>query len=160
MAIDVNIVNPFINSVINAFETMAYISPKRTNLSLKSDNKMLGDISGVMSLSGKGNGVVVISFPEKLACQIFSNMINMKADSPLDPAELNDDVEDSIREILNLVSGGAKSEFSNTELEFTIGIPSIVSGKNHKISRDPEVPCIVVNFEACGEKFELELSLS
>ncbi|MBF0245352.1 MAG: chemotaxis protein CheX [Planctomycetes bacterium] len=156
----VGVINPFIRATVNAMKTMVYMEPRRTNLHIKKDNIMKGDISAIMGLTGTASGTAVLSFSERLAIKIFSNMICMKANSEPQAQGITLEVEDSMREMINLVGGGAKNEFTNSEFHFMVGIPSIISGSGHRISRDPKVPCIACDFEAEGEPFFLEISLS
>lgn len=88
--LDVNLINPFITGTVKALQMMANCQPKRTGIHLKDKNVLIGDISGVMGLSGQVNGSIVISFKKETACKIVGNMLGCTY------TELNDDVTDGI----------------------------------------------------------------
>ncbi len=153
-SVNVEFINPFIESTVNVFSTMCGIDIRRKKLFLKDDHKMLGDISGVMGLSGSATGSVVISLPEKLACIVVARMLGEE------PAtELNADVADGVGEIINMISGQAKSAFSKTKYQFNISIPSVVSGAGHEITHKKGTPNIVVLFEAEAFEFAVQVCL-
>lgn len=153
--VNVEFINPFIDSTKNVLTTMCGLQVERKKLFLKDDHKMLGDVSGVMGLSGAATGSVVISLPAKLACTIVGKMLGEE------PArELNSDVCDGVGEVINMISGQAKSMLVKTKYHFTISIPSVVSGTGHEISHKKGTPNIVVLFEAEGQDFAIQVCLA
>lgn len=154
--VNVEFINPFIDATRNVFTTMCNIDCKRKKLFLKDDHKMLGDISGVMGLTGAATGSVVISMPGKLACQVVGNMLQMEPED-----ELSSDVCDGVGEVINMVAGQAKAMLVKTKYHFTISIPSVVKGQGHEISHKKGTPNIVVLFETDLEQdFALQVCLA
>ncbi len=153
--VNVEFINPFIDATRNVFQTMCGIEISRKKLFLKDDYRMMGDVSGVMGLTGTANGSVVVSLSKNLACTVVGKMLGE------DPAsELTDDVCDGIGEIINMIAGQAKAMLVKTKYHFTISIPSVVSGNNHEISHKKGTPNIVVLFEALDQPFSLQVCLS
>lgn len=155
-SVNVEFINPFIDATRNVFATMCGAEVVRKKLFLKDDYKMMGDVSGVMGLSGTATGSVVVSLPKDLACKIVSHMLG----ETTIPADLNSDVCDGVGEIINMIAGQAKAMLVKTKYHFTISIPSVVSGHGHEISHKKGTPNIVVLFEADGEPFALQVCLS
>jgi chemotaxis protein CheX len=153
-SVNVEFINPFIDSTRNVFATMCGIEITRKKLFLKEDHKMLGEVSGVMGLSGSASGSVVVSFSGKLACTIVGKMLQTEM------TELNEDVCDGVGEVINMISGQAKSVLAKTKYHFNISIPSVVSGLGHEISHKKGTPNIVVLFDANGEEFALQVCLA
>ncbi len=154
--INADFINPFINGAINAFQTMAQVTKvTRKDMYIKGDRDVPGDVSGVMGLSGAATGSVAITLPHDLAKKLVANMLMMK---PEDLSE--EDMHDGVGEIINMISGGAKSELRGGNYEFNISLPSIVSGSGHTISNKSGTPCIVIVLSADGEEFYLQVSLA
>ncbi len=155
-SVNVEFINPFIDATRNVFSTMCGIDTKRKKLFLKEDHKMVGEVSGVMGLTGSATGSVVISMPGKLACMLVGRMLGEQ------PAEeLNNDVCDGVGEIINMIAGQAKAMLVKTRYHFKISIPSVVKGLGHEISHKKGTPNIVVLFESeGGQEFALQVCLS
>ncbi len=154
-SVNVAFINPFIDATKTVFSTMCSMHIKREKLFLKDDHKMYGDVSGVMGLSGEATGSVVISLPEPLACRVVGNMLHEQP-----AASLNDDVCDGVGELINMISGHAKSALAKTPYHFTISIPSVVSGPGHEISHRKGTPNIVVLFQADAHRFAIQVCLA
>lgn len=156
-SVDVNVINPFITSMVNVFNTMVQLEIKRTSLSIKKNDKMFGDITAIIGLAGSGSGSVMISFPMELARIIVAKMLGCESSSL---SKL--DVKDGIGEIVNMVAGAAKSSFGDTKYKFNISLPMVVEGEAQsvEICHKKDVPCIEVGFQTVENfKFVLEVSL-
>lgn len=154
--VNVEFINPFIESTKNVFSTMCQMEVTRKKLFLKDDHVMLGDISGVMGLSGAATGSVVVSLPGKLACLVVARMLGEETPE----TELTPDVCDAVGELINMISGQAKASLVKTKYHFTISIPSVVKGTGHEITHKKGTPNIVVLFEAEGQDFAVQVCLA
>ncbi|MDR0363225.1 MAG: chemotaxis protein CheX [Planctomycetota bacterium] len=153
--VNVEFINPFIDAARNVFSQMCRVEIVRKKIFLKDDYKMLGDISGVMGLSGAATGSVVVSMPAPLACLVVGNMLG---EPPV--ADLTQDVRDAIGEIINMIAGQAKASLVKTKYHFTISIPTVVTGPGHEIAHRTGTPNIVVLFEGDGFDFALQVCLA
>lgn len=153
--VDVNYVNPFIRATVRTFEMLCGIALARRDLFLKRDYRMFGDVSGVMGLSGMADGSVVISFPEDVAVRLVGRMIHEKLDSGLDST-----IRDGVGELVNVIAGNAKAEFTNTPYHFNIGLPSVIVGAGHMIVHQAGTPCVVVVFGLEGGEMALQVCLA
>ncbi|MCD8140125.1 MAG: chemotaxis protein CheX [Planctomycetaceae bacterium] len=153
--VNVEFINPFIDATRNVFSSMCGVEVARKKIFVKDDYKMLGDISGVMGLSGTASGTVVISMSSELARLVVGNMLG---EPPVD--ELTQDVVDATGEIINMISGQAKASLVKTKYHFTISIPKVVTGPGHEIEHSPGTPNIVVVFEGAGHDFSLQVCLA
>lgn len=153
--VNVEFINPFIDATRNVFSSMCRVEIARKKIFVKDDYKMLGDISGVMQLSGTASGSVVISMSSELARLVMGNMLGEP------PAtELTQDVLDATGEIINMISGQAKASLVKTKYHFTISIPKVVTGPGHEIEHQSGTPNIVVVFEGAGHDFSLQVCLA
>lgn len=154
-SVNVEFINPFIDATRNVFASMCRVEIARKKIFLKDDYKTLGDISGVMGLSGAATGSVVVSMPSELACLVVGNMLGEKP-----AAELTQDVRDAVGEIINMVAGQAKASLVKTKYHFTISIPTVAIGPGHEIDHRTGTPNIVVLFEGAGFDFALQVCLA
>ena len=155
MKIDVNLINPFISATTNALEMMAMCKPERKKVYLKTDNVLVGDISGIMGLSGEVSGSIIVSFVKEAACKVVGNMLGIAP-----PTELNEEVRDGIQEIVNLIAGQAKTMLADTDYHFQVSIPTCIIGSNHQMNHKKGVPCVVAEFSLDGSPFTVEVSLA
>ena len=93
-----------------------------------------------MSLEGKARGVVVVSLDRKVAIAATEYFIG-NATGAVDA-----DVIDVVSELTNMIAGGANNHLEH--LEMRIGLPSVVTGKNHVISYPTGVTTISIPFES------------
>src|SRR5690606_7264505 len=117
---------PFILSAVEVFSTMLQCNLTRGKLSVSTGNQPTLDISGVIGLSGKASGTVVLSLSRKVAMAATEQMLSQKCDT------INGDVIDAVGELTNMVAGRAKSGLAH--LAMTLALPTVVTGKNHVIS--------------------------
>ena len=143
-------INPFLISTANTFQTMLRCEIKRGELSLQAGK--LHEVSGIIGLSGRAVGMVIVSFAEQVALKIASTLLLVESD------EINDDVIDAIGELTNMVAGGAKAELA--EYEMSISLPSVITGHRHRIRFPSNVTPIGVPYETPWGPMKLEVGLT
>ena len=148
---DVRLVNPFINATINVLETMAFISVNPGKPYLKRDSVAVGDVSGIMGLTGVANGTISVTFEERCILTIVSNMFGETMD------ELNNEIADAVGELTNMISGQARRELEEMGRVFKAAIPSVVTGKKHSIIHYTEGPKIAIPFNTDSGDFTIEV---
>ncbi len=137
-------ITPFIASIRNVFSTMMQLPVEIGTPRIKADPVPTYDVSGIIGMSGDVTGSVVLSFPMDTA----SSLVSLFSGSKLEP---NDpDFADAIGELVNMVSGGAKGQFTGKKV--SISCPSVVVGKSHTVGRQKDVPCVEIPCTTdCGE---------
>ena len=148
---DVKLVNPFINATINVLETMAFVNVEAGKPYLKRDNVAVGDVSGVLGLTGIANGTIAVTFEEKCILTVVSNMFGETM------TELNSEIADAVGELTNMISGQARRELEEMGKVFKAAIPSVITGRNHSITHYTEGPKIAIPFSTDGGKFTIEV---
>ena len=148
---DVKLINPFINATLSVLETMAFITVTAGNPYVKKDNVAVGDVTGVLGLTGVANGTISVSFEEKCILTIVSNMFGETME------KLDDDISDAVGELTNMISGQARRELEQIGKVFKAAIPSVVTGKNHSIRHYSEGPKIAIPFSTEGGEFTIEV---
>ena len=124
--------NPFLQATINVLSTMARMSPKPGKPTVKEDDMAVGDITGIIGLTGTKNGSLAVSFSESCALKIVENMMGEKYD------KLNEEVADVVGELTNMISGDARAQLQKLGFTFSAAIPTIVRGKEHSIRHIPQ----------------------
>jgi chemotaxis protein CheX len=84
------------------------------------------DVSSIIGLTGEARGAVVISMKKELVIKITDILTGSKH------TELDDEVLDTIGEIVNIIAGNAKKGLEE-DFRLVISLPTIVKGKQHSI---------------------------
>jgi len=145
-------INPFITSLNNAFSTMLNCPVSRGPLRLRSGNGALHEVSGIIGLSGRAVGTVVLSLSREVALQAASTMLMMEA------TEINDDVVDAVGELTNMVASGAKAQLEQFDL--SISLPNVITGSHHEIRFPSNVSPICVPFTTPWGPMAMEVGLT
>ena len=144
-------INPFIRAVDNAFRTMLNCEIKRGEIALKADHEPGHEISGVIGLSGKAVGTVVLSLSENVALKAASTMLMVES------TVIDDDVVDAVGELANMVAGAAKAELE--EYKMSVSLPNVITVSGHNIRFPSNVTPICVPFDTPWGPFNLEVGL-
>jgi len=151
---DVQYINPFINSLLNAFEMMLNVIPEREAIYLKEGISLTGDVSGIIGFADKNiTGSIALCFPRNTALKVYSLLMGEEL------ASIDENVRDSVGELANIVAGGAKQSFSEAGLTYNISIPTIIIGKNHSIAHKIGTDVVVIPFFFGRYKFSMEVSM-
>ncbi|QYJ79386.1 chemotaxis protein CheX [Shewanella acanthi] len=138
---NVNFINPFLQSLLNVISTMASMDLTPGKPQIKTDNLAKGDVSGLIGMVGpQTKGSLSITFEQKLVLQIMQNMLGEN------PGKINEEVTDLVGEITNMVTGGAKNLLGDKGYDFDMATPMVVSGKDHTISHKANGTKIIMPF--------------
>ena len=144
------IVASFVRSVMEVFLTMVHVQVKVGKPFLKKDPLPTYDVSGVIGLSGKYSGSMVLSLQEATAAALVAAFAGM----PI-PVK-SPDFPDAIGELANMIAGNAKTSFGEGT---SISTPSIIMGVGHTVARLHDVPCIIIPCTTDHGAFALEINL-
>ena len=150
---DVKMINPFIKATLNVLETMAFVKSEAEKPYLKKDAVAQGDVTGIVGFTGDTNGTVAVTFDEQCILKIVSNMFGEEM------TELNDEIADAVGELTNMISGQARKELAEIGKIFQGAIPSVITGKNHKLETMTKGPKIAIPFKTEFGSFTIEVCL-
>lgn len=119
----VEFVNPFLAAACDVFRTVLDCELKRGPLGLKKHNTPKYEVNGLIGLTGKCQGMVVVGLGRHTALQAAEIMLGER------PADLNSDVMDAVGEITNMIAGSAKARLE--EYTLSVGLPSVICGRHH-----------------------------
>ncbi|MBN2296265.1 MAG: chemotaxis protein CheX [Pirellulales bacterium] len=148
----VEYINPFIKSIGNTFNTMLNCELKRGDIGYKPNTHPLYSVSGVIGLSGRAVGTVVLSLSKEVALKAATTMLLTEA------TEVNDEVLDAVGELTNIVAGGAKSELE--EYQLAVSLPNVITGCNHEVHFPTNVRPICIPFDSNWGELSLEVGLA
>ncbi|OGR13338.1 MAG: chemotaxis protein CheX [Desulfobacterales bacterium RIFOXYA12_FULL_46_15] len=148
---NVKLINPFINATINVLETMAFVNVNAGKPYLKKDNVAVGDVTGVLGLTGIANGTISVTFESKCILAVVSNMFGETM------TELNSEIADAVGELTNMISGQARRELEEVGKVFRAAIPSVITGRNHSITHYTDGPKIAIPFSTENGDFTIEV---
>ncbi len=143
-------INPFLVSTANTFRTMLNCEIQRGELGLQTGR--LHEISGIIGLSGRAMGMVILSLSQSVALKVASTLLMVETD------EIDDDVIDAVGEMTNMVAGSAKAELS--EFDMSISLPSVITGGRHRIRFPSNVTPVSVPYETPWGPMKLEVGLT
>ena len=122
---NVEYINPFLTAAISVFETMVGVKLVRQQPFVKKSMQPQNEVSGIIGLSGKAKGTVVLSIEREVALNATGVMLMER------PGQINADVVDAIGELTNVIAGNAKAQLEH--LNMSVGLPSVITGKGHCI---------------------------
>lgn len=148
---DPSFIIPFVKSVKQVFETMIQLPVEVGKPGIKQNPGPSHDISGIIGMSGDVEGAVVLSFPVATAERVVSLFTGTQMTKD------HEDFADAIGELVNMISGGAKAQFTGKKV--SISCPSVVVGGNHTIFGAKDVMSIVIPCTSDSGEFAVEISI-
>jgi len=150
--LDARFINPVLLSILNVLKTMANIQPSQGKPSLKTDDKALGAVTGVIDMNGKqATGSIAISFSKPAVLDIGKRMLRT------DFEKVDEQIEDLVGEIANMMAGGAKANLENDGFDFELSLPNVKSGDGHLVAHSVTGPTIVLPFTTESGDFFVEI---
>lgn len=159
--LDEKYIRPFINATLNVLKTMAFTDAHPCEAYLKNEKLAMGDVSGVIGITGDSAGSLSVSFPENSILVLVSNMFGEKM------TEVDDEIKDAVGEITNMISGQARQELETIGVSLEAAIPTVISGKDHTIKHITSYPIVAIPFVLDsgefnpdgGEEFTIEICI-
>lgn len=150
-ALNVDYINPFVESMVSVCRTMLQMELTREALYMKKGMQPSHEISGIIGLSGAAKGTVLLGMSKDVAIQATAIL----SGEPVE--EINADVIDAVGELTNMIAGGAKGRLE--QLNMSISLPTVIVGRNHTISFPTTSTAIGIPFKSLVGPISLEVSL-
>jgi len=148
---DVRFINPFIKSIRNIFQTMLSSETSFGKTYVREDEMDRPDVSGVIGFSGDASGAIILALHKASAIRIASQFAGTEL-------ELGDsDFTDAVGELVNMIAGGAKSEFRG--LDVNISLPSVIIGEGHEITNSSVHQSLVIPCESPLGSFAVHVTM-
>jgi chemotaxis protein CheX len=149
--VQVEFINPFMSATCDVFRTMLSQHLVRGALSLKQGHTPEYEVSGLIGLSGKCQGMVVVSLGRETALKATGILLSAEA------ADLNADVVDAVGEMTNMIAGAAKAQLE--EYELSVGLPTVICGRHHSINFPSNSTPFVLPFDSEIGPVSIEVGL-
>lgn len=144
-------INPFIAATATTFEVLLECDVERGKPRLKSAVQPQFEISGLMSMQGEASGLVVVSLHRDVAVEATRFIVGHASGA------IDADVVDVICEMTNMIAGGANNQLE--QLSMQIGLPSVITGKNHVVNYPSGVATITIPCETKWGPFCVDASI-
>lgn len=147
----VEYINPFLTSAADVFATMLNCEITRGQISLNADFRPEHDVSGIIGLSGKATGTVVVSLARNVALSAAEVFLGER------PDDINDDVVDTVGELTNIIAGRAKALLEH--LSMSLSLPTVITGKGHTVKFGSSTSTICIPFTCKWGDLTVEVGL-
>lgn len=156
VSMDAKFVNAFLTGTISTFKIQCSyeLTPVKSRI-LQPSEQIPNDLCGVIGLtSNVFRGAITLCFPEPLFLAVMGSMFGETF------TEVTNELSDGAGELLNIIFGQAKTLLTDQGLSIEKAIPTVVRGKDIKVSSlTGNRPTIVVPFEAKDGKLHVLVSL-
>ncbi len=127
------------------------IASRRESYWIAHNPRMMGEVTGWMRLGGSVRGVAAISLNWDLARTLAACLACMS------PDELEEiDILDGIGELVNQISGRARTLLSEQGSDLTIDLPELRTEVGQGMPPPTPDTCYAVVFECLGHRFALQ----
>ena len=138
---DVQYVNPFIESVQELFSTMLGCEAERGEIGLVKGKSNPRDVIALIGLSGPASGMLTVSFPIETALAVACRILGMEM------KVIDGSVSDAVAEVANIVAGSAKAKLINDDQEpIDLGLPTVVRGNSYTVDYPSHATWLEVPF--------------
>ncbi len=148
----VEYINPFVTAVLSVFRTMLGTELVRGQPFVKGGFQPRHQISGVIGLSGKARGTIVLSLDREAALRATAILTQEER-----PSSINADVIDAVGELANMIAGCAKAKLE--QFEMSVSLPSVITGKGHCIEFPSNTTPICIPFDCEWGSVDVEVGL-
>ena len=109
-------------------------------------------VSGMIGLTGKISGDVIVSFDQRIAIFATTTLLGQV------PKGLDTDVVDAVGELTNMIAGSAKGKLEKYDM--TLALPTVIMGDGHRIGFNSGVKPVSLPFTCEWGEFSIELGLT
>lgn len=109
------------------------------------------DCSGILGFSGALRGSIVVSVDQDVALSATEAFLGER------PSSLTAEVIDTVGELTNMIGGSSKDRLGIAGVG--IGLPMVVSGRNHFISFDSRASVEMLRFTSPHGPFTVEVAI-
>lgn len=152
---DVEIIKPFLKYTISLFKEMYNFTPVYKKAYVLKDLKNhRWDISGVIGIMGKYEGVFAIRLKRSLAFKLL-NHSELIANNSKEIIHLTSEM---VSEFANIICGNALNMITKEDIDVTV--PFSIQGLNHTIAWPVHGKVIAIPFNTPYGSFEIQINIS
>lgn len=145
----------FIKATKNAFDVMLQVPIEQREDTVTNTSSDSEIASAIIGLQGTSRWSVSIRLTEEVAMSIAKKLLQTKDNLS------HDELKDALEKFTNMAAGDAKSELASLRGEdVTLGLPTVILGKNYRIARSVDAQVSEVGFKSPMGNFVLSVSFS
>lgn len=149
---DVNHINPFVESFISIMPQIGFTNVKKGELSLKSKDLTCSGVVMIVGMVGEIKGNVAYSLTVESAKQIASKMM-----MGMPVTEFGEMEKSALSELSNMLTANAITLFSATGVLIDISTPTLLEGENISLNIGPDqILCI----ELFADDIPIEINIA
>ncbi len=153
--IDVKLVNPFIEATLKVLDINAGITAEKKNLYLRKDDVLKGDVTALLPMHGALiKGSLALSFEQSVFLSLVNAMLGENY------TEVTVENSSCIGELCNQIYGLAKTQLNEMGHKLVHSLPTIITGRDHKIAHLIKGDTIVIEFATQLGNFFIEAVFS
>jgi len=139
----------FVEGTTNYFEVAAQQPASIGSPYLTDSPPSVNDYTGVISISGKREGVVYFTAPKEMLTVLLMKMQENDFS--------HETMRDLVGEVANTISGNARRDFGR---DFVISVPSVLSGERPDVPQKPGARSFVIPINWRSHSAKLIVSLT
>jgi chemotaxis protein CheX len=153
MAMNVEYINPFIESVYELFGTMLEAKVQRGKIGVCSGANSPRDIVALIGLSGRAKGTVALSFPTATALSIVGKILGIES------RVVDESISDGVAEMVNIVAGSAKAKLVNDGGQvINLSLPTVLRGNHFTVEYPTQSVWLEVPFTSDLGPFSMRVT--
>jgi chemotaxis protein CheX len=152
--VDVNYINPFIESVCELFTTMLGCHPKRGDVGVSKGDSGIREVTALIGLSGPVRGMVSVSFPVITALNIACKLMGRETKL------VDESLSDVVAECVNIISGSAKAKLNQGGAPIDLSLPTVIRGNGYNVDYPKKTLWLEVPFTSEMGSFSLRVTIA
>jgi chemotaxis protein CheX len=151
MSLKADYINPFLEATVSVLKTMTSVEPIPGKPFIKKGTSAVGDVSGIVGITGDEEGSLCLSFTKGCILLIISRMFGEEQ------KEITDEVKDAVGELTNMISGDSRRRLEEIGFHFLGSVPSVISGPGHEVKHISKGPILSIPFSTKAGTFSVEV---
>lgn len=143
----------FVTATVNVLATVARITPVAGKPFVKDDAAALGDVTGIVGVTGARRGSIAVTFTRSTALAVVKAMLDN------DVRDALRDTRDAVGELTNMISGQARAILAEQGLTMEGATPDVIFGDGHRVSHRTTAPVMAIPFSTHAGRFTVEFCL-
>jgi chemotaxis protein CheX len=137
---DVNLINPFVDSFLNVMPQLGFKEVKKQGISVKGKNIKSSGVMLILGIVGDIKGSIIYSLDVESAKKIASIMM-----MGFPVAELDDMAQSALSELSNMLTANASTNFAGNGTNINISTPTLMHGNDFEAKMNTDkVLCISI----------------
>jgi chemotaxis protein CheX len=147
------LIQPILSATENIFQNYLGLNTRKKGVNLREKLMPRFELSAILDVyTDQMRGKILLNVSNKLAFQIHKTLLAEEKDT------VDESVKDALGEMVNIITGNAKADFSKMNLVYQLSTPYVIYGRNQIISNAGNDPFISSIYNTDAGFFEICLS--